>query len=314
MSLREIVLGALLAAAASDAVADQAWILSAGGELDDESGYRLDAGAIWVPVTSTSVSALVGRADSSADVGDFTSTVGVLSLDHYFDPIGVTLEGRLRRDADFLDAKTLAASVYYKQGPWRLALEGETRVTDFEPQTFDNVVITRQGVPITVSATSECGLDNTGFGLVASYSGSVWHTSLSARSYDYSDADCAFTDFTPASLGRFLRLRPNLLPLIAPRLFAFQRLQRSSVTRQSTFLESTYGLSIGWRDEQRSWDFDYFHDTEQFEGLESDTLIGAVTLPMGSRADVELRLGATDSDVVGTVGFAGVTFYWYLGQ
>jgi len=304
-------IGAAAVACAQDA--GHSWVLTAGGEIDDESGYRLDAGAAWIPVEPTAVSALVGRSDSSTDFGDFTSTVASLSLDHSFDPIGVTLEARWRDDAEFLRANTWAGSLYFKRGAWRVALKGETRSTDFDPQTFENVVITRQGVPILASATSTCSLDNTGFGAVASYVGSLWSARLSATEYDYSDADCEFTNFSPPSAGRFLRLRPNLLPLIAPRLFEFQRLQRSSVTRESTFLDSTLSAGLGLRDGPRTWELDYFHDREQFQELQSDTLIAALTFPVGARSDLEVRLGVTESDVVGTVGFAGFTVFAYLG-
>lgn len=318
MYWREIARAALLgglgcAMAASAGAADGAWILNAGGEIDDEEGYRLDAGAAWIPSEATSVAAFLSRADSSADFDAFTSTVVSLSADHNFGPIGIAVDGRRRSDSAFLEALTWAGSVYFKRGPWRFALKGEMRGTDFETQSFQDVIITRQGVPILVSATSECSLDNTAYGAAWSYAGSVWSVSLSGTQYDYSDADCEFTDVSPPSLGQFLRLNPDLLPLIAPLLAAFQRLQRSSVTRESTFLDFAAGISLGLRDGERSWGLDYFHDREQFQQLESDTLIASVLLPMGERSDVELRLGMTDSDVAGTVGFAGFTLFAYLG-
>lgn len=302
-----------LAAATEGVAADSAWILSGGGEIDEESGYRLDAGAIWVASESTSLSALAARSDSSTDFDEFTSTTASLALDHHFDPVGVSLEGRWREDSQFLAALTFAGSVYFRNGPWRLALRGETRSTDFEPTRIENVVITRPGTPLLVSATSECGLENTAFGAGGSYTGSVWSVRFSGTQYDYADADCEFSDVTPPSFARFLRLRPNLLPLVAPRLAQFLRLQRSSITRESTFLDSTLSAGIGFRDGPRTWEIDYYHDREQFDGLASDTLVAALTLPVGASSDVELRLGVTDGDVVGVVAFAGFTFFSYLG-
>ncbi len=308
-----LLAGVAAVAFAAPAAAGSAWILSVGGEVDEESGYRFDAGAIWVPVESTSVSVLGARADSSTDFDEFTSTTAIVAVDHHFDPVGLSLEARWREDSDFLEALTWAGSLYLRTGPWRISLRGETRSTDFEPMTFSNVVIPRDGVPVQVSATSECGLDNTAYGAGASYTGSVWSVRLSGTQYDYDDADCEFTNVTPPSFARFLRLRPNLLPLIAPRLALFQRLQRSSITRESTFLDSTLSAGLGLRAGPRTWELDYYHDREQFEGLESDTLIAGVTLPTGERADLELRLGLTDSDVVGNVAFVGFTLYGYLG-
>ncbi len=305
--------GAAVTPVPASAAAESAWILSAGGEVDDESGHRFDAGAIWVAKDSTSVSLLGARSDSTTDFDEFTSTTAILAVDHHFDPVGVSLEARWREDSEFLEALTWAGSLYLRTAPWRISLKGETRSTDFEPMTFENVIITRDGVPIQVSATSECGLDSTAFGAGASYSGSVWSLRLSGTQYDYDDADCEFTNVTPPSFERFLRLRPNLLPLIAPRLALFQRLQRSSITRESTFLDSTLSAGLGFREGPRTWELDYYHDREQFDRLESDTLIAGVTLPTGDRADLELRLGFTDSDVVGNVAFVGFTLYGYLG-
>lgn len=311
---RAALLGSLACAMTAHAVAaDDAWILNAGGEMDDEEGYRFDAGVAWIPTERTSVSAYAGRADLETDFDQFASNVASLALDHNFDPVGFSVEARWRSDSEFLEALTWGGSIYFKRGLWRFALRGESRGTDFAPQSFEDVIITRQGVPILVSATSECSLDDTAYGAAWSYAGKVWSGSLSGTQYDYSDADCEFTNVSPPSLGLFLRLHPDLLPLIAPRLAAFQRLQRSSVTRESTFLDYTVSFSLGIRDGERSWELDYFHDREQFQELESDTVVLSVLLPVGERSDVELRVGVTDSDLSGSVAFAGFTLFAYLG-
>lgn len=311
---RATFLGSLACAITAEAfAAGDAWILNVGGEIDDESGYRFDAGAAWIPTERTSVSAYAGRTDSETDFDEFASNVASLALDHNFDPVGVGIEARWRSDSEFLEALTWGGTLYFKSGLWRFALRGEARATDFEPQSFQDVIITRQGVPITISATSECALDNTGYGAVWSYTGARWSASLSGTQYEYDDADCDLSNVSPPGLERFLRARPDLLPLIAPRLAAFQRLQRSSVTRESTFLDYTVSFSLGLRDGERSWDLDYFHDREQFQELESDTLVLSVLLPAGERSDVELRGGVTDSDF-GTVGFLGFTLFAYFGE
>src|SRR5688572_18151604 len=43
------------------------WLLTAGTEVDDEGGYRLDLGLAWSPKEATLISALAARADSSTD-------------------------------------------------------------------------------------------------------------------------------------------------------------------------------------------------------------------------------------------------------
>src|SRR5262245_41141945 len=109
------VLCALVALAAAPAgAATGAWIVNAGGQIDDEDGYRLDAGAAWFPNESISVTALLGRADSSTDFDQFASNVASLGFEYNFDPIGVSVEARWRSDSEFLEAFTWGGSVYYK--------------------------------------------------------------------------------------------------------------------------------------------------------------------------------------------------------
>jgi hypothetical protein len=88
----------------------------------------------------------------------------------------------------------------------------------------------------------------------------------------------------------------------------------SALTRDIGFLDYSVWGSLGYRYGLKSVALDYFHDREEFEGLLADTLIGSVTFPVSSRLDLELRLGATDSDPSGTVAFAGVTLFAFLGK
>ena len=291
-----------------------AFVLNAGGELDDESGYRVDAGIVWLPVKTTWLSLQLSQADSSTDLADFVTSHAVASIDHRFGMIGLSLEGRLREEEDFLEARTVAGSIYLDTAGWRFSAMAETRASEFEPQTFSDVVMTRGGVPLTVSATSQCSLDNIAYGVSASYAFGAWRVAGSGLQFDYDDAECALTDVTPPSFERSQRVGPRVLPQVAPRLDAFEALHRSTVTRDSAFLDATVSLSVGYEEGERLWDLTWYRDREQFADIESDTLIGAVTLPLTERTDVELRLGATDSDLAGTVGFAGVSVFLYLGS
>ncbi|HEU4531584.1 MAG TPA: hypothetical protein VFR59_10385, partial [Steroidobacteraceae bacterium] len=81
MSLAEGLLRASLAAAllvqSAGARADT-FVLNGGGEVDEESGYRVDAGAVWLPLETTSLSLQFSRADSSTDLTDFVTNHAVL--------------------------------------------------------------------------------------------------------------------------------------------------------------------------------------------------------------------------------------------
>ena len=88
----------------------------------------------------------------------------------------------------------------------------------------------------------------------------------------------------------------------------------SELTRENGFLDYSLWASLGYQSGLKSFALDYFHDREEFEGFLADTLIASVTFPVSGRLDLELRLGATDSDLSGTIAFAGVTLIAFLGK
>jgi hypothetical protein len=305
---------ALLCASAHGQDVADAWLLSVGGEIDEDEGYRIDAGVSWLLSDNSSVTLLAGTADTSTDFNKSYSRAATLGADHSFGVFGVSGDVRWWGDRELFESTTLAGSFYLRQSGWRMALRGELRQSDFEPFSFEaEIPIRNQLVP--VAGTADCSLDNSAYGASLSHTGKALSVLISAMQYQYSATDCSLTDVVlPPQAGDLPPVRREIFRRIANAvLLQGAHLLGSQLTRENGFLDYSVWGSIVWRSGLRSYGLEYFHDREEFEGFEADTLIGSVTFPVSTRLDLEFRLGATDSDLEGTVSFLGLMLYAYLG-
>jgi hypothetical protein len=311
--------GALLLAGLSFAAAAEdsrsVWLLTAGAELDDEDGYRVDLGATWAPTRATSVSAYAGSADTSTDFNNFASRMAGLALDHSFGQVEASLELRWWGDSELFESRAVAAGLYYREQGWRFGLRGELRESDFDPIPFD-VEIPIRNLIVPVSGTARCGLDNTGYGASVSHTGKSWSVLLAGTQYEYSSTDCALSDLAvPPQAGNVPPINRQLFRRIADAVLTRGAdLLGSALTRENGFLDYSLWGSVALRSGLNTYGLDYFHDREEFQGLVADTLVGSVTFPVSNRLDLELRMGATDSELSGTVAFAGLTLFVFLAQ
>jgi hypothetical protein len=296
----------------------QAVVLTAGGDMDDEEGYRLDLGLAWMPGSRTTVTVLGSRANTSTDFNEFRSSAASLGIDHSFGTFGLAADASWWGDSDVVEARALGIALYADLAQWRLSARAGMRKSDFEPFDFDTVVPVRTPdgiVLVPISGTADCDLDNRAWGLSLGRSGASWGFSLGATSYDYDETSCATRNVVvPPQIGGLPPISREIFRRIAARVVdRTASLVGTRLTRENGFLESTVNAGLSYTAGEWSWAADYYHDREEFLGLESDTLVGSVTLPIAGRADLELRAGATDTDLAGTIGFAGLTFYLYLG-
>lgn len=313
-ALAALCLFCACAATQADTSADT-WLLSVGTELDDEEGYLLELSLAWVPNATTSISAYAGTADTLTDFNDFTSRMASLGFDHAFSHLGLTLEARWWGDAELFESTAAAGTLYYKNEGWRFSLSGELRESDFEPFDFD-VTIPIRGTLVPLSGGAACGVDNSGYGASLSHTGKSWSVLLAGVQYDYSATDCELTALNvPPQAGNPPPITREIVRRIASAVLARgAELLGSELTRENGFLDYSLWASLGYQSGLRSFTLDYFHDREEFDGLLADTLIASVTFPVSGRLDLELRLGATDSDLSGTIAFAGVTLFAFLGN
>jgi len=292
-----------------------AWLLSLGGDIDEDGGYRADAGVIWAPSLVTSLTAQAGSADTSTDLEHFKADLATIGFDHFFGRFGMNVDARWWDQHDLFSSTTLGATLYYREADWRVGLRAEARRSDLDQFDFSAVVPIRN-VLVPITGQGKCSLENTALGITVSRTGKAWSGLVSGINYDYSTADCDLTGVAlPTQAGNLPPISRELFRRLATRVLqAGAQLIGSELTRENGFLDYTVWGALGYRSSLMTLGVDYYHDREEFAGEQADTLIGSITFPVSDRLDLELRIGASDSDIEGRVVFAGLTLLAYLGS
>lgn len=306
---------ALALSAQAAAAGEPAWLLSLGGDTDEDGGYRADVGLMWAPSLATSLIVQAALADTSTDLQHFKADAATLGFDHFFGQVGLNLDIRWWDQHDLFSSATVGTSLYYKHAGWRISLRGEARNSDLDEFSFDTVVPIRD-VLVPIAGSGKCSLDNTAYGLALSHTGKAWTGLISGINYEYSTADCDLTGVTlPPQAGNLPPISREIFRRIATRVLrAGAALVGSELTRESGFLDYSLWAAVGYRSGLNTYGLDYYHDREEFAQLEADTVIGSMSFPLSDRLDLELRIGVSDSDLDGSVAFGGLTLIAYLGR
>jgi hypothetical protein len=316
MCLRRIAFATLMLAAGvrCASAGEPAWLLSVGGDVDEDGGYRADAGLMWAATRVTSISAQASVANTSTDLENFRADAAALGLDHFFGEIGLNLDVRWWDQQDLFSSTTFGSSLYYRSAGWRISLRGEFRNSDLDEFAFDTTIPIRD-VLVPIAGQGRCSLDNTGYGLAVSRTGKAWSGLVSGINYEYSTADCDLTGITlPPQAGSLPPISREIFRRIATRVLrAGATLVGSELTRESGFLDYSLQAAVDYRAGLKTFGLDYYHDREEFAQLEADTFIGSMSFPVSDRLDLELRIGLSNSDLEGSVVFGGITFIAYLG-
>ena len=309
---------AFIAALAGIACADEfdappavgLWSLNASLDVDDEGGYIVAGSVAYLPNERAFFSADIGNSDSSTDFADFESSFASLLADYSFGPVGVSASAGWYSDDTIADRFRYGGSIYVKGGGFRVGVTAEDWHSDFDTFQFDGIL--DSALPI--STTADCDLDNTTLGARASYSGDKFGAYLSYRNYDYSSPDCSFGVFVNnrriEDVSVLVDAAPQLFRALAAATLGATRLQL--VSADSAFLDESISAGVSWRHKNSLFGIDYYRSEDLFQQLEGDTITGRVLFPVGRAADLELRLGVADGDQVDSIGFMGVSIFWYL--
>jgi hypothetical protein len=277
--------------------------VSAGTEVDDESGYLLYAAIGSNFAESTSWDLAVGHADTSRDFTSLTTTSYDAGIRHDFGNVALRFGYGGWQDSDLVATEKIAAALDFHGEGWSFALQSEFRDSAFEPFSIDRTITLRDGTLYTITARADCDIDDVGLGARLSLSNDSWAWTLGGMSYDYDDPECAFNlralDFLRSSTrDEFVQFADRLTALLS---YA----AGTNLIAENSFLDSRLGTSLTHTNAVRTYSVYFDHLEEAFFGLTSDTLSGGMTFPVGTAYELELYVGVTESDAFSNIGFLG---------
>lgn len=311
-----------LIAAAYGAEAEDGSLVSvySGGELDDESGKRIDLGISFSTDGGTTYSLSGARADVDSPIGSLVSTGGEGEIEHDFGRFG--LSGGLRhvREQDFSESLTWLAGAYVDFDLTRIGASIEQRDLDMDETTF-TVAGSDLGLNNFESATgtATCSVSSTGFGLSGVLTRPRWSLYGSAIQYDYSGYDCMSTLTMLTLNGNNMPVTPGSRPPIAvrrPLLFqrvsrnvtrAFDGLTASRIPRETALLESTVMLGADAAMGPRvTFGAEAYFDADEFAPTDTTTFLAYFEWRATEVVSVTTTIGTSDSDAFGRLQFLGL--------
>ncbi|NOX68004.1 MAG: hypothetical protein GXP15_02355 [Gammaproteobacteria bacterium] len=226
---------------------------------------------------NTWISGAVAVNETKNAVVDLNTKFADLSVDHFFDPIGIRLGGGYWGDKDLLESNDVHASLYLRGKKGSIS-------ADFEGRNFDLTL--RRDV---LAGSRSIDFSAKGYGLTGRLKTSD-RTSvyLGGMNYDYS---------------RRIGLQPETDRL------RFLAISRISLMNSLIDYRLSGGVEIEFG--ERRLDFRYSHwKTAVFRGQVDSLGVGWLT-PVGNSADVEFRLAVDNSDEFGRATVFSIFLYFY---
>jgi hypothetical protein len=296
---------AVVTAFAPNRVRADGLVVSAGTEVDDDSGHLIYAGVGGNFAERTTWDLGAGHADTTRDFTSLTTTSYDAGIRHDFGTVALRFGIGGWEDSDLVTTEKLVGALDFHGEGWSFALQGEFRDSDFEPFDINRTIIRRDGTSVTITARADCAIDDTGLGARLSLSNDSWAWTLGGTSYDYDDPECAFNlpalDFLRRSTqDEFVQFADRLTSLLS---YAAS----TNLIAENSFLDSRLGTTLSYTGPVRTYNVYYDHLEEAFFGLTSDTLSGGMTFPIGKAYELELYVGVTESDAFSNVAFLGLS-------
>lgn len=264
-----------------NACAVEGFIVGGGVEGDSADGIALSAIADIGITEKTWLTGAVARNSVDGQSGQsLDSWFGDLSLDHFFDPVGIRGGVAYWGDSDTVDSIDWQGSVYWRGDKAMISADYEFRDFSVQLPAFNNF------------PGREVSFDASGIGLSTRFDLSdTVSLGLSGMDYDYS-VDLRLTDNRP------------ILELLS---FSRLSLINSLVDyRANVALSLTTGKS--------RWQFDVGRWQGEVDGGKTTSATVRFMTPLGERNDIEFGLGIDDSDLYGDVTFLSVYIFFYGGS
>jgi hypothetical protein len=257
------------------------WMVGLLAQADDESSRGAAASFGYGIGESTWFSAVMKRSDSPAERADISADAFVLGVEHRFAHVGLSFELEDWGDSGALESADMAASVIFDLARFEIELGYEQRDIDITfGLAIGDRVFTRKA-PFAAEGRS--------FGLLLRASETV-RIFYDYRDYDYS-RDLA----------------------VLPRIQALNRLSGSALTLANSLLSQAHTLAVDLDIGTKGLSLSWGEDISAVDGAELSSIGAALILPVARRIDLELSLGRSDSDALGSSAYAGLGILIYGG-
>ncbi len=263
---------------AHSALALEGYVVGGGVEADTEDGVSIAALAEIGLTEKTWLSGAYARSRVDFPRGFTLDThYADIGIDHFFEPLGLTLEAAYWGDSDILDSIDARASVYWRNK--RFTISGDVEYRDFE---FD---FPESDAP----RPRDVRFHANGVGLSARLQVTdVLSVNVTGIDYDYS---------VP------LAIEENR-PIID--LFSVSRLSLIN-----SLVDYRVGGGLALDVGVRNWSLDYRTWRASVDHSRTHSATLRFTTPLRDNGDIEFGLGVDDSDVYGSVTFFSVFLYFY---
>jgi hypothetical protein len=258
------------------------WLIGLLAQADDESSRGTAASLGYGVGESTWLSGLITSSSSPSDRADISARSIVFGVEHRFEHIGLSFELEDWGDSGAVESKDVAAGIAFLSDRFTLELALEQRDIDI---TFGLSIGDRE-------FTRKAPIDADGWSL-----GMMLRASDTVRIYyDYQDYDYS-RDLT-----------------ILPRIQEFNRLNGSALTLANSFLSKAHTLGLDVMIGDKALSLTWGEDTSAVDGTDLTSVGAALILPVAARIDLEISLGASDSDSFDSSTYAGLGILIYGGS
>jgi hypothetical protein len=274
-------LAAVAALQAAEAPAE--WLFAAAAQLDEESTESVLTTVDWGASDATWLSFSAGQSRAPREGADIRASTLGMGVDHRVGALGIGFNVERWGDPDSIESFDLDASIYVERGRAYVALERIARDID--------VHFTVTG-PLGRPFERTAPVDADGVGVSASLEvGAHWRVFGSRRDFDY-DRDLS----------------------LLPRIDRLNLLGASTLTLADSLVERMTSLGAEWAGDEHVVTLSLSRDRSAVGRAQLDGVNAAMLFPVGRRLDLELNLGRSRSDALGSGLYGGVLLIYYGGE
>jgi len=278
--IRRFLSSVLLCLACNGSVFAAGYVLGIGAAADSEDGRAITAFGDFGIRDNTWLSGTFGSTETNGIAGGFSTTFADVSIDHYFNPVGIRLSGAHWGDPDILDSDDVRASLYYRDDIASFS-------ADYERRNFDFIFGSRL-----LQDRREAEFHADGWGMTSRIQFSDLITvRLSGMHYGYS---------------RNIRIQPEIDVL--------RFLSASRLSLINSLIDYRIDAGMEFRFGLRSIDVSAGSWKTAVDQSKVDSYTIGFLTPMTDRIDIEFRLSFDDSENFGNTTALTVYLYYFGGS